>query len=708
MQKIIFLAVLCLYTTFCHAQSTPLSGKVVEQGESNTPLANVQITAQGANNEVSKTNGSFALQYAQKKAGDDAALWAEKKDYLIINEQELHSQLIPKYPHEEVMIVMCEQQTFAQNKAKFYGLSEEALKKSYQNRVKNLEEQYTQKKLNLEQLEDKKAQAEDDFQRAMKNLDETAERYARIHLGRADEALKVAMRHFEQGNLDQALAAIDDNKLSLRSSEIKAETKRLQNTGDELADRRRNLTQKKQQYFDVLWLKADLYKLRYEWEKVEQCYVWGVELDSLNLENTFKYALYLQNQNQYHRAEPFCQTALKLCKTDYGRAIILNNLGVLLKANNEMSAAKTHYEEALKTFRQLAAKNPDAYQPDVAMTLNNLGALLQSNNEMSAAKTHYEEALQTYRQLAAKNPDAYQPNVAMTLYVLGALLQRNNEMSAAKTHFEEALQIQRQLAAKNPDAYNLDICQTSISFAIFYYQQFTTTPKDTTLKTKGLKLLTDARQRLQKFGQHPTAQQYMTALSELKAKFENPQATVATNSKADNGTLSFFNALTYIFRQTIQADSLAAAQQYPESITVCKEIIQEHHLIDSLMQIPEMGQLIAEKGITRKAMLQTWASRYGFLSYYHLHARQYPEAEQSARKGLEIDSTQTWINTNLALALVLQGKYAQAEIIYQQLKGKTELITGKRYNIFFLEGITNLEKAGITHKDFAKVRELLK
>lgn len=103
------------------------------------------------------------------------------------------------------------------------------------------------------------------------------------------------------------------------------------------------------------------------------------------------------------------------------------------------------------------------------------------------------------------------------------------------------------------------------------------------------------------------------------------------------------------------------------------------------------------------------ANQYGNLSWYQLHARQYPEAEQSARQGLALDSAQVWINTNLATALVLQGKYSQAETIYKALKDiPYEQDKSKTYREIFLEDLAALEKAGITHKDFVRVRKLLK
>ena len=449
-----------------YAQNTPLSGKVVAQGESNTPLANVQITAQGANNEVSKTNGSFALQYAQKKAGDDAALWAEKKDYLIINEAELRSQLIPNDPKEEVWIVMCEQQTFAQNKARHYKLSEEMSVKSYQNILQSLEQQYAQKLLTLEQLEDKKAQAEDDFQRAMKNLDETAERYARVHLGRADEALKAAMRHFEQGNLDQAIAAIDDNKLSLRSSEIKEETKRLQNTGDELADRRRNLAQKKQQYFDVLWLKADLYKLRYEWEKVEQCYVWGVELDSLNLENVFRYAHYLHNQGSFEKANNYYILALRLCKNNAETATVFNNLAILQHEQGEFSLAEGNLGQVLNMYNSLDELQPGQYSLEIGITLTNLGNVQKDLRNFDLAKKYYNQALGIYEQVYSKNPSIYAYDIALTLNDLANLHYSVDEISEAHDAFEKVLNTRICLANQNPQMHNPHLANTYNNIAI--------------------------------------------------------------------------------------------------------------------------------------------------------------------------------------------------------------------------------------------------
>jgi len=82
----------------------------------------------------------------------------------------------------------------------------------------------------------------------------------------------------------------------------------------------------------------------------------------------------------------------------------LNNLGNLRRVQNRMDDARQAYQEVLKTYRELARKNPETYLPDVAMTLNNLGILHSDQNRMDDARQAYEEALKTYRELARNKP----------------------------------------------------------------------------------------------------------------------------------------------------------------------------------------------------------------------------------------------------------------------------------------------------------------
>ncbi|MEO0639035.1 MAG: tetratricopeptide repeat protein, partial [Bacteroidota bacterium] len=185
-----------------------------------------------------------------------------------------------------------------------------------------------------------------------------------------------------------------------------------------------------------------------------------------NKDNLFGYAYFLADHNQNKEAQHHYERYLGLFKSSLSQgrlATALNNLGILHKDRNEYPQAEQAYQEALETYRQLAAANPQTYLPDVAMTLNNLGILHWKRNDYSQAEQAYQEALEIKRQLAADNPQTYLPDVAMTLNNLGILHWKRNDYSQAEQVLKEALEIGRQLAADNPQTYLPDLSDTLIA-----------------------------------------------------------------------------------------------------------------------------------------------------------------------------------------------------------------------------------------------------
>jgi Leucine-rich repeat (LRR) protein len=96
------------------------------------------------------------------------------------------------------------------------------------------------------------------------------------------------------------------------------------------------------------------------------------------------------------------------------------------------------------------------------------------------------------------------------------------------------------------------------------------------------------------------------------------------------------------------------------------------------------------------------------LSFYALFVKEYKEAINAAKKTLEIVPTQVSVETNLVLGYLLDNQWSEAEKIYLKWKGKKfDEKDEKTCNETFLQDIADLEAAGITHPDFAKVRALL-
>ena len=86
----------------------------------------------------------------------------------------------------------------------------------------------------------------------------------------------------------------------------------------------------------------------------------------------------------------------------------------------------------------------------MAQTLNNLAALYANTQRFTEGEAMYKEALEIYRRLAHSNPQAYEPDVAMTNCNLGLLYKEQGKYAEAIPRFEETLDIYRRIAQVNP------------------------------------------------------------------------------------------------------------------------------------------------------------------------------------------------------------------------------------------------------------------
>jgi hypothetical protein len=66
-----------------------------------------------------------------------------------------------------------------------------------------------------------------------------------------------------------------------------------------------------------------------------------------------------------------------------------------------------------------------------------------------------------------------------------------------------------------------------------------------------------------------------------------------------------------------------------------------------------------------------------------------------------------WVYTNLALALLFQGKYKEAEALYKRFKGKPYDEERSRTEVF-LKDLDDKESEGIRHQDMDKARKFLR
>jgi hypothetical protein len=105
------------------------------------------------------------------------------------------------------------------------------------------------------------------------------------------------------------------------------------------------------------------------------------------------------------------------------------------------------------------------------------------------------------------------------------------------------------------------------------------------------------------------------------------------------------------------------------------------------------------------------ADTYNSLAFYQLLTGQFPEAEASINRGFSLDSTNIYLPTNRALALLLQGKTAAAMHEYKKWKDLPYRKGKPFYRDAFLDDLNELESADVIPEarqaDVEAVRRLL-
>ncbi|MCX8092506.1 MAG: tetratricopeptide repeat protein, partial [Verrucomicrobiae bacterium] len=97
--------------------------------------------------------------------------------------------------------------------------------------------------------------------------------------------------------------------------------------------------------------------------------------------------------------------------------------------------------------------NPDAFNPDFAMSLNNLAILLSDLGRRSEALGPAQEAVELYRALARANPDAFNPDLAMSLGMMGQVQEANGNLDAALACFREGIEVLTPAFGQLPEAF---------------------------------------------------------------------------------------------------------------------------------------------------------------------------------------------------------------------------------------------------------------
>lgn len=162
------------------------------------------------------------------------------------------------------------------------------------------------------------------------------------------------------------------------------------------------------------------------------------------------------------------------------------------------------------------------------------------------------------------------------------------------------------------------------------------------------------------------------------------------------------------FQQFLESKNLADFRLYGDYFIQKAEMLEPYR-----EKIPsyKFALLLREKQLTLDTSAVTRievANEYNSLGFYQLFLPDGAAAEASLRRAYELDSANKFIPSNLAPALLLQGRWPEAEAEYRKWKDlEFDENVFSTYREAFLEDLSELERQGVTHPDFARARTLL-
>lgn len=394
--RVLFLILCLLAPTFYASAQTnkTLKGIVVKQNSGHQVLSNVMIEAQGANTTISQSNGNFSLVFYQKKQGDLAAITATLPDYEVVNSEVLHNVRIPANSERQgIKIVMCNKQVLADNRRKYFNIANNALIAGYKRKSEELKQKLARAEIDQTTYNRDINLLEEQNRNAVQQANELAERFLRINLDDASELYRRAFAKFEAGDIDGAIAVLDELDFVEVIREVRTEEAKIRRLEQDSAERMNTLTTVRDTVIKACLLKAIAYQEQGNYSQAKRNFNKAIALDSTNLSTLSLYGMYWEHKADTLKAIAYYQQLVRHNKN------ASNNIDWLLRMADiapSLPLAENSYKAALKICQNGPDSLQRAYKTANITYLLGDKYLLQTNNydnNKAIALQYWQEAL---------------------------------------------------------------------------------------------------------------------------------------------------------------------------------------------------------------------------------------------------------------------------------------------------------------------------
>ena len=410
----------------------------------------------------------------------------------------------------------------------------------------------------------------------------------------------------------------------------------------------------------------------------------------------------------YHASLEICLRLAKLyprnTQTQRDLSISYDRIGETAEAEMDLKKAGEAYEKSHGICQSIVKEDRSnlSAQRDLAMSFENLGDIAKISGNFKDASELFIKSHEIRQYLARVDPShsGVQRELSISYGKLGDIALVEGDLKWARDAFEQSHKIR--LNIFDVDSYNV-VARRDLSVSYFKLGDIDLSEGDLKGARKAFekaieidKCLADAdfqnfhAQRdlsisYDRLGEVAMAEGDLKAAGEAYEKSHEISIRLA---EAEPRNLHAQRDLSFSYERLgevamAESDLKAAGEAYRKSL--------------------EISQRLA-KATTSAQAQQDLSCQYNNLAWYHLHDKNFPLADEFARKAIA-RSHDSIFQANLAHALLFQGKYAEAEKIHVQHKGTK--VDGQTWEHWVAEDFRKLRKAGIVHPDMKMVESLL-
>ena len=655
MKRLLYFVVFLLIALCGQSQTINQKGVTYRYNGKNkrTPIGGVYIKAVTANNgEVSnEKTGAFELALNNLRMGSRIGnVRVTKQGMMVFNQQAVDEWSVRKDP---LCLILCDANEFQKQKKNLIAIGEQQAKKKYDKKLAELERQNNAKQLKIDEYYNQLDSLEKEYQNALKHMDEYADVFARIDESEADTVAQRAIELFHRGEIEESLRLLEGQHYMEKIGKA-LRTIHQADAMISTAEQAKSLAeQDKEKYLEGARTQIAGYKLQNEWDKAAAL-LKGLADTLQTKEAIQEYAYFALNQKMYKEAETYYlkykEVLERLAQSNPQAyepylAESYNNLANLYYQAQRFAESEAMDKQALAIRERLAQSNPQAYEPGLAMSYNNLAGLYRSTQRFTESEAMHKQALEIRERLAQSNPKAYEPDLAVSYNNLAILYTDIQRFSDSEAMYKQALAIYERLAKANPQIYETQLMES--------YHWL------------GRTMLLEEKIHE---AQEPFGKSLHLARKQIKAGRE-----------------------TSIYWESLYCLSLISANEkdYASAYTYNEELLP---LMNAMYKEDTEGW----KTIYSNQLVSQFV-------YANLLGK-FKEGELYSLEAIKVDSTLHMAYTNLAAALLFQGKVEDAEKLYRQYKAEFKEV--------FLDDFAEFERLNVIpeerKKDVERIKAMLK